>query len=124
MCTNVHLRLSLILTKQFQENCGLIEIYLFQQKLRVLAKVAETLNFEPGKAKKRNFTITLIKQNWIAQSAVKRIIAIKIVAADLALIGTKGIVRIFDWGGANHKKHAMTSSEIFEKGTFCGAKIS
>ena len=27
-------------------------------------------------------------------------------------------------GGPNHKSHAMTSSEIFEKGTFCGAKIS
>ena len=24
----------------------------------------------------------------------------------------------------NHKSHAMTSSEIFKNGTFCGAKIS
>ena len=30
----------------------------------------------------------------------------------------------FDWGGPNHKSHAMTSSEIFKTGTFCGAKIS
>ena len=36
-----------------------------------------------------------------------------------------GVARIFDWGEApNHKSHAMTSSEIFKKGTFCGAKIS
>ena len=36
-----------------------------------------------------------------------------------------GVARIFDWGGGpNHKSHAMTSSEIFKKGTFCGAKIS
>ena len=27
-------------------------------------------------------------------------------------------------GGGNHKSHAMMSSEIFKKGTFCGAKIS
>ena len=35
-----------------------------------------------------------------------------------------GVARIFDWGGPNHKLYAMTSSEIFRKGTFCGAKIS
>ena len=36
-----------------------------------------------------------------------------------------GVSRIFDWGGGpNHKSHAMTSSEIFEKVIFCGAKIS
>ena len=35
-----------------------------------------------------------------------------------------GVARIFDWGGPNHKSHAMASSEIFEKITFCGAKIS
>ena len=41
-----------------------------------------------------------------------------------------GVARIFDrgWGGggggANHKSHAITSSEIFKKGTFCWAKIS
>ena len=35
-----------------------------------------------------------------------------------------GVARIFDCGGPNHKSHAMTSSEIFKKGTFCGAKIS
>ena len=34
-----------------------------------------------------------------------------------------GVARIFD-GGANHKSHAMTSSEIFKKGTLCGTKIS
>ena len=27
-------------------------------------------------------------------------------------------------GGANHKSHAMTSSEICKKGTFCNTKIS
>ena len=37
---------------------------------------------------------------------------------------TIGVARIFDWGGPNHKSHAMTSSEIFEKVIFCGAKIS
>ena len=37
---------------------------------------------------------------------------------------TIGVARIFDWGGPNHKSHAMTSSEIFKKGRFCGAKIS
>ena len=36
-----------------------------------------------------------------------------------------GVARIFDWGGgANHKSHAMTSSEVFKKGTFCEAKMS
>ena len=36
-----------------------------------------------------------------------------------------GVARVFDWGrGPNHKSHAMTSSEIFKKGTFCRAKIS
>ena len=35
------------------------------------------------------------------------------------------VARIFDWGGgANHKSHAMTSSEIFKRRTFCGTKIS
>ena len=32
--------------------------------------------------------------------------------------------RIFDWRGPNHKSvHAMTSSEMFKRGTFYGAKI-
>ena len=35
-----------------------------------------------------------------------------------------GVARIFDWGVPNHKSHAMTSSEIFEKVIFYGAKIS
>ena len=35
-----------------------------------------------------------------------------------------GVARIFDWGGANHKLRAMTSLEIFEKGSFCGTKVS
>ena len=35
-----------------------------------------------------------------------------------------GVARIFDWGGPNHKSHAMTSLEILKKGTFCRAKIS
>ena len=34
-----------------------------------------------------------------------------------------GVARIFDWGGPNHKTHAMTSSEIFKKGTFFGKDI-
>ena len=34
-----------------------------------------------------------------------------------------GVARIFDWGGPNHKSHAMMSSEIFKKRSFCGAKI-
>ena len=39
-------------------------------------------------------------------------------------LGAIGVARIFDWGGANHKLHAMTSSEIFKRETFCGTKIS
>ena len=36
-----------------------------------------------------------------------------------------GVARIFDWGGGtNHKSHAMASSKISKKRTFCGAKIS
>ena len=35
-----------------------------------------------------------------------------------------GVPRIFDWGGLNHKSHAMTSSKFFQRGSFCGAKIS
>ena len=34
-----------------------------------------------------------------------------------------GVTRIFD-GGANQKSHVVTSSEIFERGTFCGTKMS
>ena len=35
-----------------------------------------------------------------------------------------GVARIFFfWGGANHKSHAMMSSESFERGTFRGAKL-
>ena len=34
-----------------------------------------------------------------------------------------GVVRIFVWGrGANLKSRAMTSSEIFERGSFCWNK--
>ena len=40
------------------------------------------------------------------------------------ILVTIGVARVFDWGGPNHKSHAMTSSEIFEKVIFCGAKIS
>ena len=35
-----------------------------------------------------------------------------------------GIARIFEWGGSNYKSHAMTSSNIFKRGTFCWTKIS
>ena len=31
-----------------------------------------------------------------------------------------GVARIFDWGT---KSHVMTSSAIFEGGTFCGTKM-
>ena len=34
------------------------------------------------------------------------------------------VPRIFDWGGLNHKSHAMTSSKFFQKGSICGTKIS
>ena len=35
-----------------------------------------------------------------------------------------GVARIFDWQrGPNHKSHAMTSSKIFKRETFCGTKI-
>ena len=30
--------------------------------------------------------------------------------------------RIFDWGGANQKSHAMKSSENFERGIFIGQR--
>ena len=33
-----------------------------------------------------------------------------------------GLARIFHWRGANYKLHAMTLSEIFERGTFVGQK--
>ena len=35
-----------------------------------------------------------------------------------------GVARIFDWGGSNYKLHAMTSSKILKRGTFCRTKIS
>ena len=35
-----------------------------------------------------------------------------------------GVARIFDWGSPNQKSHVMTSSEIFEEGTFSGTKTS
>ena len=35
-----------------------------------------------------------------------------------------GVARIFDWGGPNHKSHAMTSSETSKEECFVGAKIS
>ena len=34
-----------------------------------------------------------------------------------------GLAANFDWESPNHKSHAMTSSEIFKRGTFCRAKI-
>ena len=33
-----------------------------------------------------------------------------------------GVARILIGGGPNHKSHAMTSSEIFKKGTFVGQR--
>ena len=35
-----------------------------------------------------------------------------------------GVAKIFNWGGTNQKSHAITSSKFFERGTFCGTKIS
>ena len=35
-----------------------------------------------------------------------------------------GVARIFNWGGPNHKSHAMTSSESSKEEFFGGAKIS
>ena len=32
-----------------------------------------------------------------------------------------GVVRIFDWGGLNHKSFVMMSSKLFKIGIFCGA---
>ena len=32
------------------------------------------------------------------------------------------VTRIFDWEGPNHKLHAMTLSEIFERGYFVGQR--
>ena len=40
------------------------------------------------------------------------------------MIGSICVARIFDWGGANHKSHAMTSSETSKNEFFVGAKIS
>ena len=41
------------------------------------------------------------------------------------LLGVKRAICITaDIGGPNHKSHAMTSSQIFKKGTFCEAKVS
>ena len=34
------------------------------------------------------------------------------------------VAKVFDWGGLNHQSHAMTPSEIFERETFYGIKIS
>ena len=42
-------------------------------------------------------------------------------SGDLQFIG---VPRIFDWGRLSHKSHAMTSSKIFKKRSFCGTKIS
>ena len=39
----------------------------------------------------------------------------KFFADDLQFMG---VPRIFDWGGLNHKSHAMTSSKIFQRGSF------
>ena len=33
-----------------------------------------------------------------------------------------GVARIFDWGGPNHKSHAMTSSEFSKKELFVGQR--
>ena len=35
-----------------------------------------------------------------------------------------GVAKIFGWRGPNYISHAMTSSKIFKRLTFCGAKIS
>ena len=34
-----------------------------------------------------------------------------------------GVARIFDWGGPNHKSHAMTSSETSKEKSFVAADI-
>ena len=34
------------------------------------------------------------------------------------LLLSKGVARILDWRGPNHKSHAMTSSEIFKEKIF------
>ena len=39
-------------------------------------------------------------------------------------MGVIGVARIFDWGGPNHKAHAMTLSETSKEEFFAGAKIS
>ena len=33
-----------------------------------------------------------------------------------------GVARIFDWRGPNHKSHAMTPSNIFERRNFVGQR--
>ena len=53
----------------------------------------------------------VIRLNWQVKIELRRVQGID-------------VARIFDWGGPNHKSHAMTSSEIFKKGAFCGTKIS
>ena len=45
----------------------------------------------------------------------------KIFSGDLQFIG---VPRILIGGGLNHKSHKTTSSKFFERGSFCGMKIS
>ena len=45
----------------------------------------------------------------------------KFFSGDLQFIG---VPRIFDLRGLNHKSHEMTSSKFFQRGSFCGTKIS
>ena len=40
--------------------------------------------------------------------------------ANYIIIAGIGVARILDWGAPNHKSHAMTSSEIFEREFFVG----
>ena len=76
---------------------------------------------EPLKAKDRNARGQGQGPRTQAQAFSKKKGFQKFFSCDLQFIG---VPRIFDWGGLNYKSHEMTSSKFFQRGSFCGTKIS
>ena len=58
-------------------------------------------------------------QNTVREAFSRSYISLSFFSqALITLLTFIGVARIFDWVGPNHRSYAMTSSEIFKRGTF------
>ena len=91
-----------------------------QKKIRGQAKTKDSLSEDrPSRGREQECLRPRTKDT--AASVIQKKGLQKSFSGNLQL---SGVARIFDWGGPNHKSHAMTSSKICKRGTFCGIKIS